>query len=392
MLKKVHIKNFKSLKDVTLELGRNNVLVGPNMSGKSNFLDFFKFLQDLVMPSPGMLSGTQNALNPRGGFRRVAWGGGSQNPVIHFSLEGDSLQSNQKFDWEYEVALEGNQWGAQVFKESLILKRQGESRFLIETKDQQQRNILGADGQSSAQTRDSNKLALEYNLPNWEGNFLRDSIFSWKFYDLLPPLMREPNKTAATDFLSRHGENLSAWLMGLQTRYSDRFDHIKSAARDVFPSLENIFTSPTAQTTVYLASREKFLAEPVTVAEMSDGELAFLALLSLLYAPLDPSHRVDFYFIEEPENHLHPKLMSVFVDLLRQIQIEPREMHSQFVITTHSPYLLDKFSIDEVVVLSRREGETILSRPGDKAQLRELVNNEEIGLGDDLYRPALGSR
>src|SRR5437899_9031151 len=103
MLKKVHIKNFKSLKDVTLELGRNNVLVGPNMSGKSNFLDFFKFVQDLLVPSAGMQPGVQNALNPRNGFRRVAWGGGHDNLIIRFAIDGNSGQGTKKFDWRYEL-------------------------------------------------------------------------------------------------------------------------------------------------------------------------------------------------------------------------------------------------------------------------------------------------
>ena len=120
MLKKVHIKNFKSLKDVTLELGRNNVLVGPNMSGKSNFLDFFKFVQDLVMPSQGMQSGVSNALNPRGGFGKTAWGGGEESPVIHFTLVGTNLQGKQKLDWTYELELLGNVWGsAQVSGKTL---------------------------------------------------------------------------------------------------------------------------------------------------------------------------------------------------------------------------------------------------------------------------------
>jgi predicted ATP-dependent endonuclease of OLD family len=82
--------------------------------------------------------------------------------------------------------------------------------------------------------------------------------------------------------------------------------------------------------------------------------------------------------------------MTVLVDLLRQIQIEiPPEKHPQFVITTHSPYLVDRFSIDELVVLSRREGESTFFRPGDKTQLRELVDNAEIGLGDLYYSGAL---
>jgi predicted ATPase len=388
MLKKVHIQNFKSLKHVTLELGRNSILVGPNMSGKSNFLDFFKFVQDLIFPTMGMTSGLQSALNLRNGFGRVAWGGVSENSIIRLGLEGEHFANQGSLEWRYWLELLGNQWGGgQVLSESLELKKNGDWRSLIETQGQN-RGILGPNGQTMVQLSDTSKLALEYELPNWEGNFLRRSIFSWRFYNLLPPLMRKPNPTTAVDSLSVHGENLSAWLMSLQTKNSDCFERIRAAAKDVFPGLENLFTSPTAQTTVYLASKEKFLSDPVTVAEMSDGELTFLALLSLLFAP--PRPQVDLYFIEEPENHLHPRLMTVLVDLLRQIQAEvPPESHPQFMITTHSPYLVDKFSIEELIVLSRREGESIFSRPGDKKQLRELVNNEEIGLGDLYYSGAL---
>ncbi len=387
MIKTVQIKNFKSFRDVTLELRRNNVLLGPNMSGKSNFLDFFKFVQDLLVPSPGMLSGLANALNPRNGFRRVAWGGGD-NSVIQFAIDGAAEDGGKRFDWRYEVELLGNQWGsAQIQRETLTVNNGDTSRALIETNGEF-RNILGVAGAQVMQVRDSNKLALEYDVPNWEGNFLRRSIFSWRLYNLVPPLMRSQNPTAATEFLTSHGENLSAWLMVLQTKYSEYFERIRSVAKDVFPSLENIFTSPTAHTTVYLASNEKFLKEPVTVAEMSDGELTFLALLSLLYAPR--SARSELCLIEEPENHLHPRLLAVFVDLLRQIQIEfPPEKHSQFVITTHSPYLVDRLSIDELILLNRQEGATVFQRPGDRAELRAMVSNEEIGLGDLYFSGAL---
>ena len=45
MLKKIHIENFKSLKDVTLNLQRVNLLIGPNNSGKSNLLKAIVFYQ-----------------------------------------------------------------------------------------------------------------------------------------------------------------------------------------------------------------------------------------------------------------------------------------------------------------------------------------------------------
>jgi predicted ATPase len=358
------------------------------MSGKSNFLDFFKFIQDLVVPSQGSLSGVNNALNPRNGFKNVAWRG-EDNPMIQFTLEGDTVFDGRSLAWVYEISLLGNfQWGsAQVHQENLTFHDGREQYLLIKTENQQ-RNAYGWDGKVISQISDTNKLSLEYEYPNWPANFLKRSIMSWRFYSLLPPLMRTPNPTAATYSLEPHGENLSAWLMQLQTRYSEHFERLRSAAKDVFPSLDSVFTTPTHQTTVYLDSREKFLKRSVTVGEMSDGELAFLAFLSLLYAPEELGG--ETYFIEEPENHLHPKLMTTIVDLLRQIQLElPKERQRQFVITTHSPYLIDRFSIDELIVLNRREGATSFLRPGDQKQLRELLNNEEIGLGDLYYSGAL---
>jgi len=53
MIKTVRVKNFKSLHDVTVTLGRRNVFVGPNMSGKSNIIDVFKFLTNMIVSEPG---------------------------------------------------------------------------------------------------------------------------------------------------------------------------------------------------------------------------------------------------------------------------------------------------------------------------------------------------
>jgi predicted ATPase len=121
---------------------------------------------------------------------------------------------------------------------------------------------------------------------------------------------------------------------------------------------------------------------------MSDGELAFIALLSLIFSP--PDLGAPLYCFEEPENHLHPRLLTTLVTVLKQVQEElPPEDRSQIVLATHSPYLVDKFSLDEVVVLEKREGATIVTRPSDKAHLRDLLNSEEIGLGELFYSGAL---
>lgn len=393
MLTKVHIKNFKSLRDVSLTFGKNNVLVGPNMSGKSNILDFFRFVRDLLVPSPAGLSGIANAVNPRTGFLPsggrldIVWKG-ADDPLIAFELEGKLRQKSEDLIWRYEVSLLGNfQWSSvSVHNENLTFTENGRTVTLIETKDQKRR-LYGRDGNFIVEAADSNRLALEYEYPNFEGFLLKKSIFSWRFYTLNPFTMRKPNPSAAADFLVPSGENLSAWLMSIQTTYSDSFDRIRSAVKDILPGVDRIFTTPTPQSTVYLASQERFLRKPITIAEMSDGELAFIALLSLLYAPAEL--KADICFIEEPENHLHPRMLSVLTDLLRQVQQEDSSLVGQLFLTTHSPYLVDRFSIDELIVLNKKDGATEVTRPGDEKELRSLISNQEIGLGDLFYSGAL---
>ena len=247
---------------------------------------------------------------------------------------------------------------------------------------------MNKDGQQVLSHVDPAKAVIEYDVPNWDGSFLRRIIASTDFYRLVPHLMRNINPTAAPPFLYEHGENLSAWLMHLQTRYTEAFARIRQACQDVLPDFADLFTWPTQQATVLLASREKPLKRPVTLPDMSDGELVFIALLSLLFSPADL--RPALCFIEEAENHLHPRLIEALVEVLRQRQGEWDPANAtQVILTTHSPYLVDRLRLEEVIVFQKREGETIVSYPRDKAHLRELLEHKDLGLGDLFYSGAL---
>ena len=193
------------------------------------------------------------------------------------------------------------------------------------------------------------------------------------------------------DVLDFQGSNLSAWLMSLQTRFPSRFARIEEVARDVFPELRQLLTWPTQHGMVYLASQEQALLRPTLLFQMSDGELAFVALLSLIFAPDDLGTALSV--IEEPENHLHPKLFETLIALLRQVQQEAGERDvppSQVIFTTHSPHVMDQMKIEEILWVQKRQGETKVIRPNDKPHLRKLVEDEELGLGDLMFAGALG--
>jgi predicted ATPase len=187
------------------------------------------------------------------------------------------------------------------------------------------------------------------------------------------------------------GDNLVEFLTTLKTSHTDSFRRIEQVVRDTFPDVEELIPQLTQYGQVFLSAREKFLQKPVTVWNMADGELVFIALLALIFSP--PELGAPVVCVEEPENHLHPRLLETLVEVLRQnenvLQAEGVPP-SQLFATTHSPYLVDQWGLDELLVFEKVNGETRISRPRDKEHLRKLLSQEKLGLGELWYSGALG--
>lgn len=391
MIRKLQAKNFMSLKETSLELSPVNLLVGPNMAGKSNLLKVFRFLASILLPRASTY-GLPNALASLGGFQEVLWKGSTDN-FLSIALEGEVMGAKPvEGSWRFNLALAGDQWGnARVQEESLVLRAPNNSYELI-AMTQGRRQLRNVDGKEISTIDDSTRSALEFEIPGWDGSFFRQLISGTRFYSLVPHAMRGANPTASSYFLNEYGDNLSSWLLTLQTLHKQSFARIESLMKDTLPGLESIFTVPTQQTTVTLASMEKYLNRPTTLAQMSDGELAFAALLSLILSPTD--FGAPIYCIEEPENYLHPRLIEVLVEIWRQVRDElGPDKCSQVFLTTHSPYLIDKFRLEELIVAEKNNGATSFTRPSTDKELRDLVTRKEIGLGDLYFSGALrGSR
>jgi predicted ATPase len=388
MITSLRIKNFKSLKDISLKLGRRTILVGPNMGGKSNLISVFRFLNQLVQGAPGV-QGLAQAVNNQGGFAELAWRGGDSN-VVTFSLEGVMEGSDGAFPWRYSLDLLGDRSkGLVTIQEERLAGRFGDSEIaLLETNHATGRRVIRrVSGETVTEIDDVRRSGLEFELPDWEGNRIKRSFASFQFFTLVPQIMKQANPTSAPSFLTETGNNLSSWLMTLQTRHSLEYASIASALRDVFPDFLDLYTWPTPQATVFLASAERHLKSPVPVWQMSDGELCFIALLSLLFAPEEFGS--PLYCVEEPENHLHPRMLKVLIELHDQRQRALGDRAAQILATTHSPLFVDQVDIADVVMVSKRDGATCCIRPSDKPHLREILANEELGRGDLVYSGAL---
>jgi predicted ATPase len=387
MLTRLQARNFKSLRTLDLSLGRLNVLVGPNMGGKSNILDSLRFLYECWFPQPGTY-GPVNALTRRGGIDQVLWKGG-QDKLVSLGIEfADPSRPGRTF--EYAIELVGGAGGyVNIQTEGLVL-REGGTQYPLITRDSEGRWLVNPDGQRLVSV-EAQRSAMEILAQNWAGHPLKSFAQSWRYYQLVPARMKQANQMTAGHVLDPDGWNLSAWLMWLQTRSPESFLRIAEAARDIFPEVRNLLTWPTQQGTVSLASQEQALLSPTPVHQMSDGELVFIAFLSLICAPDDLSGTL--FLIEEPENQLHPRLLETLTALLRQVQEEVAERSvtpSQIVLTTHSTYLVDQMELEELIWVQKSKGETKVVRPSERGHLKKLVEDEALGLGDLMFTGALG--
>lgn len=388
MIRLLEVQNFLSLAKLSLPLGRRNVLVGPNMAGKSNIIEVFKFLRQMMSPSGGMY-GLTAAFHALGGFPEVVWRGGESN-VITIRLEGDLLHVDRPdVNWEYAIQIVSNRFHPgpiTVQDETLTVREPGRAYPLLRKDPESGRRVIvTSSGGAITQLNENERSALEYELPDWEGNLLKNLFRSFRFYRLIPELMKRANATAAIGALDENGGNLAAWLMTFQTRYREYFDKVLQAAKAVLPDIENVYTIPTVQSQVFIASAEKFLKTDVPAWHMSDGELKFIALVSLIFSPPDLS--TPLYLIEELENHIHPRLLETLQQLLNQRQQALGDKAAQIIITTHSPKVVDLTSPDDLIVLEKRNGATVCRRPAANDDIRKLL--EEAGLGELYYSGAL---
>ena len=321
---RVRLENWRNFKRVDVGLTDRVFLVGPNASGKSNFLDAFRFLQDIVQPRGGF----EPAVGLRGGvanLRRAAAHGGAEIQ-ISVTVGTDDITDA----WGYEIRFNEDRRGPVLTAERVC--KEGDK--ILERPDESDR----LDTLSLTQTY------LEQLSRNQKFREIFDLFSSLFYLNIVPQLVRDPERSAGRaadpyggDFLEQIA-NLPGRLLAARLRW------VTGILRAAVPMLQELAVERDASGLPHLKGKFQPGGRWKSESDFSDGTIRLIGLLwAHLARPASP------LILEEPELNLHPEVVRHLPQMFARMQSRRGQ---QILLSTHSPDLLrdEGIGLDEVLL------------------------------------------
>lgn len=352
LIRRVVLKNYKSIASCSVRLSPLIFLVGQNGSGKSNFLDALRLV------SESLNSSLDHALRDRGGINEVRRR--SSGRPTHFGIRLDfTLPDSTTGHYAFRVGAKPK-GGFQVQEEECrIYAREAlqEDRFYLVNAGQ-----IAESNPKPLPPAADDRLFLVAASSRPEFRPLYDCLTRMGFYNLSPDEIRDLQPADAGEVLRRDGSNIASVLNlitaespAAKAKVVELLSKVVPGVVDVAP--RHIGKKETLEFRQKAGENEapwRFLAE-----NMSDGTLRALGVLTALFQSSNggPRKKVPLVGIEEPEVALHPGAAGVLRDGLTAAA-----RHTQVVVTSHSPDLLDDKSISDrsLLAVSNKKGQTII--------------------------------
>jgi predicted ATPase len=364
----LRVCNFRVLRDIELRPSPLTVVVGPNGSGKSTLLDVFEFLQDAVSTS------LEDAWYRAGRITNLR-SRESAGPVEVDLTYSDELTGGRPV--RYDLAIDEVDGAPTVVREHLQWSYDGKTP--TDVLDFRNGRGTSLDDETLPARPGSllqGSLALSvFGQQDNYGSVQRtlSSLRDWHVSRFSPDRAREIGSAGPQRRLATDGGNVTNVLKYLAERRPDDLNQVVAALRRQVPRIAGVETEVLPDDRLLLRLKDEPFDSSVLARFVSAGTVKLLAYLVLLYGNLIPG----LLGVEEPDNHLHPRLIHGFADEARIAAAR-----SQILITTHSPYLLDAVRPEEVWTLYRTDdGYAHAIRAAD---IPQLVSQVEAGgsLGD----------
>ncbi len=364
---RIQIKNFKSIRDSgDIAIGAINVLIGPNGVGKSNFIHFFKLLKSIYKQR----------------LRFYTAENGYENRILYFgrkqskSLEGyivfkpEKGNTNNRYDFKLIPQAQGTGF---YFEKDLA----GYNQNAFERNEDWNFIDLGGAGKEESGLINNDSFKSDY-LREYFNDF---HVFHFHDTSSASPL-KQANNAHDYEYLKEDGSNLAAFLYRIKDTNPQHFKLIEFAVRSVAPFFDRFDLKPDSKNPeiIFLKWVEKKSDEYFDAHNLSDGTLRFIALSTLLLQPKLPRTII----IDEPELGLHPFAIQKLGALIKSASLK-----SQIIVSTQSVNLVDQFKADDIIIVERKDNQTVFSRQNEE-KLRDWLS--EYTLSQLWEKNVLGGR
>ncbi|HET6384816.1 MAG TPA: AAA family ATPase [Armatimonadota bacterium] len=346
-----------------LEFGPLNVLIGANGAGKSNLISFFKLLNWMT------LSADQFPLyvGRIGGANALLHDGAARTPQLEATI---TLETGQGIN-DYHIRLFHAAGDTFVFaEEEYRFSRKGSipnpDWTSLGAGHRQARLIDAAEGDKTARAI----LSMLRGCKVFQFHNTSETARLRQYWDIND-----------AQNLREDAANLAPFLLRLRDSKPEYYRMIVETIRQAAPFFADFVLEPLAQS-VILQWTEKGSDIIFGAHQASDGTLRLMALVALLLQP--PDEMPDTIILDEPELGLHPFAVNIVAGLLRSAAVR-----KQVIIATQSVSLIDRFDLEQVIVVDRpgrastytRLNAEILSSWLEEYTLSELWEKNVIGGG-----------
>ena len=329
-LEKLIIQNFKSIRDQTLALGRLNVFIGGNGAGKSNLIEVFKFLRELMSERLGEYTAK------KGGADALLHFGRKKSPAMFLKLlfgEGDNAHS-------YELGLMG------TLDDTLMISHEqayDHGRDKFDQPHPWQASSISRESKLKQDNRPCTRQVV-HDLENCRVYHFHDTSDT--------AAVKGTCDVEDNRFLRPQADNLAAFLYWMQQKQPDHFQNISDTIRQIAPFFAEFRLEPSKlnESKIRLEWRERSSDAYFNASSLSDGTLRFCCLATLLLQPDLPA----VILLDEPELGLHPAAVNLLAGLL-----ESASTRTQVIVATQSVTLVNQLTPESVWTVDREDGQSV---------------------------------
>lgn len=361
IITRVTLENWKNFRKIDVELGKRMFLIGPNASGKSNFLDAIRFLRDVAE------RGLRHAVEERGGISQVR--------CLHARMPRVTIGVTLDDRWRYELSIAGKKGEQPVVSEEKVLQK-----F---SPDDSWEAVLARPNTSDK--KDHARLtqtALEQVNANNKFRDIPDFLKTIAYRHILPQAVRDPKGFSSVPVKNDpYGRDLIIQILNTPKKTRDsRLAKISEALQLAVPELDSLSVAMDMTTGVphLIAGYKHWRSQSGKQNEvaLSDGTLRLLALLWSLF------EQGGTLLLEEPELSLHDEVVRQLPGMFARLWRKTRKSGRQILVSTHSePMLQDKgVGPGEVLILTPGPNGTKIDLPTekDKHLMRDGLSAAEV--------------